>query len=192
MILFPPFPAPKIQKGVCAKNNVKFYRFISHLVRFWSKTMSKILKKMDVFWIHQHSTSAASLRIYISLNKCYYVLALSMNIVSGSRLSRDGYHFESVKNGYSISKDCISMFMHLIDLDCNETHINSVDAKKCKLSDDNTMFMWHCYLGHVGIKRMKKLHNDSLLGSLDFYSFNTCKPCLMGKMTRTPFTGFVE
>jgi hypothetical protein len=76
--------------------------------------MSKILKKMDVFWIHQHSTSAASLWIYISLNKCYYVLALSMNIVSGSRLSRDGYHFESVKNGCSISKDCISMFMHLI------------------------------------------------------------------------------
>jgi hypothetical protein len=39
---------------------------------------------------------------------------------------------------------------------------------------------------------MKKVHNDGLLGSLDFDSFDTCKPCLMGKMTRTLFTGFVE
>jgi hypothetical protein len=52
--------------------------------------------------------------------------------------------------------------------------------------------MWHCRLGHVGVKRMKKLHSDGLLGSLDFDSFDTCKPCLMGKMTRTPFTRFVE
>jgi hypothetical protein len=43
-----------------------------------------------------------------------------------------------------------------------------------------------------GIKRMKKLYSDGLLGSLDFDSYNTCEPCLLGKMTRTPFTGFVE
>jgi hypothetical protein len=39
---------------------------------------------------------------------------------------------------------------------------------------------------------MKKLHKDGLLGSLDFDSFDTCEPCLMGKLTKTPFTGFVE
>jgi hypothetical protein len=59
-----------------------------------------------------------------------------------------------------------------------------VDAKRCKLSDDNTTFMWHCRLGHVGVKRMKKLHSDGLFGSLDFDSFDTCEPCLMGKMTK--------
>jgi hypothetical protein len=52
--------------------------------------------------------------------------------------------------------------------------------------------MWHCRLGHIGVKRMKKLHSDSLLGSLDFDYFDTCEPCLMGKMTRTQFTKFVE
>jgi hypothetical protein len=39
---------------------------------------------------------------------------------------------------------------------------------------------------------LKKLHNDGLLGSLDFDYFDTCEPCLLGKMTRTPFPGFVE
>jgi hypothetical protein len=40
--------------------------------------------------------------------------------------------------------------LYVLDLDCNDTHINSVDAKRCKLSDAKTMFMWHCRLGHVG------------------------------------------
>jgi hypothetical protein len=46
-------------------------------------------------------------RMILVLNKCYYVPALRMNIVSGSRITRDGYHFESVTNGCSISKDGI-------------------------------------------------------------------------------------
>jgi hypothetical protein len=53
------------------------------------------------------------------------------------------------------------------------------------------MYMWHCHLSHVGVKRTKKLHKDGLLASLDFDSFDTCEPCLMGKMTKTPFTGSV-
>jgi hypothetical protein len=82
--------------------------------------------------------------------------------------------------------------LYILDLDCNVTHINSVDAKRCKLSDDNTTYTWHCRLGHVGVKRMKKLHNDGLLGSLDFDSFDMCEPCILGKMTKTLFIGFVE
>jgi hypothetical protein len=95
-------------------------------------------------------------------------------------VSRDGYFFKSVTNGCSIFKDDIFYVhapirdgLYILDLDCNESHINSVDAKRCKLSDDNTTYTWHCRLGHVGVKRMKKLHNDGLLGSLDFDSFDT-------------------
>jgi hypothetical protein len=88
-----------------------------------------------------------------------------MNIVSGSRVLRDGYFFKSVTNGFSIYKnhifyvhapDCDGLY--ILDPDCNESHINSVDAKRCKHSDDNTMYIWQYRLGHVGVKRMKKLH----------------------------------
>jgi hypothetical protein len=65
------------------------------------------------------------------LNKCYYIPALSMNIVSGSRLSQDGYHFESITNGCSISKDGVFYVhtpirdgLYILDLDCNVTHMN--------------------------------------------------------------------
>ena len=40
--------------------------------------------------------------LVLNLNNCYLVPALSMNIVSGSRLIRDGYSFKSENNGCSI------------------------------------------------------------------------------------------
>ena len=39
---------------------------------------------------------------------------------------------------------------------------------------------------------MKKLHSGGLLESLDCESLSTCEPCLMGKMTKTPFSGTIE
>ncbi len=39
---------------------------------------------------------------------------------------------------------------------------------------------------------MKKLHADGLLESLDYESFDTCEPCLMGKMTKTLFSRTME
>ena len=39
---------------------------------------------------------------------------------------------------------------------------------------------------------MKKLHTDGLLESLDYESLDACEPCLMGKMTKTPFFGTME
>ena len=39
---------------------------------------------------------------------------------------------------------------------------------------------------------MKKLHTDGLLESLDYESLGTCKPCLMDKMTKTPFSRTME
>ena len=48
-----------------------------------------------------------------------------------------------------------------------------------------------CRLGHIGIKRMKKLHAGGLLESLDYESFDTCEPCLMGKMTKAGRNGSI-
>ncbi|CAD6255986.1 unnamed protein product [Miscanthus lutarioriparius] len=45
--------------------------------------------------------------------------------------------------------------------------------------------------GHISENRMKRLHSDGLLTLFDFESYETCEACLLGKMTKTPFTGFV-
>ena len=39
---------------------------------------------------------------------------------------------------------------------------------------------------------MKKLHADGILESLDYESLDACEPCLMGKMTKTPFSETME
>ena len=47
-------------------------------------------------------------------------------------------------------------------------------------------------LGHIGVKSMKKIHADGLLESLDYESLDACESCLMGKMTKTPFSGIMQ
>ena len=81
--------------------------------------------------------------------------------------------------------------LFILDLDC-ETHIHNTDVKRRRTTKLNTTYLWHCRLGHIGHKHMKKLHSDGLLSSLDFESFDTCEACLMGKMGKTPFKGIVE
>ena len=90
------------------------------------------------------------------------------------------YGFAPVVNG-----------LFILDLECGNDVYN-IDAKRLKKTEINTTFMWHCCLGHIGKKRMQKLHSDGILQSFDFESFDTCEACLMGKMTKTPFTGHVE
>ena len=75
----------------------------------------------------------------------------------------------------------------MLNLDHGDTNIHNIDAKTCKVDNYSATYLWHCRLGHIGVKRMKKLHTDGLLESL-----GTCEPCLMGKMTETPFSGTME
>ena len=80
----------------------------------------------------------------------------------------------------------------LLNLDHSDTHIHNIDAKRSKVDNDSATYLWHCHLGHIGVKRMKKLHADVLLESLDYESFDTCEPCLMGKTTKAPFNGTMK
>ena len=82
--------------------------------------------------------------------------------------------------------------LFLLNLDCGDTYIHNIDAKRCKVDNDSATYLWHCRLGHIRVKCMKKLHKDGLLESLDYESFDACKPCLMGMMTKTPFSGTME
>ena len=61
-----------------------------------------------------------------------------------------------------------------------------------KVDNDSATYLWHCRLDHIGVKRMKKFHANGLLESLGYESFDTCEPCLMGKMTKTLFSGTTE
>ena len=108
----------------------------------------------------------------------------------GSCLLQYGYSFKSKNNCYSVGHT--PKVNGLLNLDCSDKHIHNIEAKRCKVNNDSATYLWHCRLGHIGVKRMKKIHADGLLESLDYESIDACKPCLMGKMTKTPFSGTME
>ena len=102
----------------------------------------------------------------LNLNKCYLVFALSMNMVRPCLLQY-GYSSKSENN-------CCSIYMNktfyghtpdvhgLLNPDRDNTHIHDIDAKRCNVDNGSATSLWHCHLGHIGVKRMKKLHEDGL------------------------------
>ena len=99
--------------------------------------------------------------------------------------------------GYSckLENNCCSIYMSNIfygHAPLKSGHIHSIEAKRYKFNNDSATYLWHCRLGHIGVKRMKKLHAGGLLESLDYGSLDACEPCLMGQMTKTPFSGTME
>ena len=79
-----------------------------------------------------------------------------------------------------------------LDLDRSDTHNHNIETKRCRVDNDSATYLWHCRLGHIGVKRMKKLHADGLLESLDYESLDACEPCLMGTMTKTLFSATMK
>ena len=96
--------------------------------------------------------------LVMNLNNCYLVPALSLNIISGSCLMRDGYSFKLENNGCSIymgnifyGHAPIVRGLFLLNLDSDDTHVHNIDAKRCRVDNDSTTFFCHCHLGHIGI-----------------------------------------
>ena len=58
--------------------------------------------------------------------------------------------------------------------------------KRCRVDNDSATYLSHCRLGHIGVKRMKKIHADGPLESFDYESLETCKSYHMGKMIERP------
>ena len=105
--------------------------------------------------------------LVLDLNNCYLVPALSMNIISRSYLMRDDYSFKSKNNGCSIYMSNIfyghaplKSGLFLLNLDSSDTHIHNIHAKRCKVDNDSATYSRHFRSGHIGVKRMKKLHAD--------------------------------
>ena len=130
------------------------------------------------------------------LNNCYFVPARNRNLISISSLTKDGHEFIINKNEFVIRKENIfygnvrtENGLYILDLETeNSESIYNINTKKLKANDLNPTYFWHCRLGHINEKRISELHKDGLLDSFDFESFETCESCLLGKMTKTPFS----
>ena len=88
------------------------------------------------------------------------------------------------RNGLCYASASFVNGLYVID---QGTPINNINTKRLRIGDSNACFLWHCRLGHINEKRIKKLQEDGLLGFFDWESMNRCESCLLGKMTIAPF-----
>jgi hypothetical protein len=134
----------------------------------------------------------------LELNNYYCISTLCKNVIYSSCLKEvDGYEIIIKNKRCSIYYNAI-FYAHcplvngLYVLDLEDKYVCNINTKRARLNDLNPTFIWHCRLGHINVKRIEILHKDGLLSSFDFESFDTCESCLLGKMTKTPFTGQSE
>ena len=132
----------------------------------------------------------------IVLKNVCYSASMARNIMSFNALFIDGFNF-IFDNGsilvykndvfYFKASPCRGILETTVSL--NDSSIYNVDSSK---SDLDKSRLWHCRLGHINKKRIAKLQLDGVLESFDVSSFDECESCLMGKMTKAPFTGNCE
>ena len=138
--------------------------------------------------------------LVLELDNCYYVLAMSRNIISISCLDMVGFSLIIQNNTCSIYYDDIfygdahlSNGLYILNHDNpNAKSIYNINTKRFRSNDLNTTYLWHYRLGHINEKCISKLYQDGLLHSFDFESYEVCESCLLGKMTKAPFTGDSE
>ena len=131
--------------------------------------------------------------LILELNNCYFVPSITKNIISVSVLDNEGFCFEIKNKCCSISYN--NMFyasaklingLYVLD---RTVQVYNINSKKQKSNDLNPTYLWHCRMGHINQKRIQKLQKDGILTSFDYESFDVCESCLLGKMTKSPFTG---
>jgi hypothetical protein len=118
--------------------------------------------------------------LVLELNNNYCIPALYKNIISYSCLE-EVHGFEII-----IKNKCCSIYYNgffyahcslvngLYVLDREDKSICNINMKKARLNNLNPTFIWHCRLGHINEKRIKRLHKVSLLSSFDLESFDMC------------------
>nr|GEU73779.1 hypothetical protein [Tanacetum cinerariifolium] len=138
-------------------------------------------------------------RVMIDLNNCCYSSEMTINIISFHALFKDGYKFLfENENGDTLvysngcfmfkASPCKGIYETVKCISNNGNVILNVvsshDLDKSKL--------WHFRHGRVNKKRMAQLQKDGVLESFDLKSDDACESCLLGRMTKSPFTRTCE
>ena len=105
----------------------------------------------------------------LDLKNCYFVPAMSRNIVSISCLDMDGFEFTIVngiiqicRQGILYGTAMLQNGLYILDLSKKES-IYNINTKRVKSNELNPTYFCHCRLGHVNEKRISRLHKAGVL-----------------------------
>ncbi|KAM1231132.1 hypothetical protein ACFX2F_041302 [Malus domestica] len=131
----------------------------------------------------------------LDLFQTLYVPSCSRNLVSVSKLDRNGFFIK-------IGNECFSLYKktsfvgsgiligELYNLKLNNrfaetffTLHHNVGTKR-SLNNENSSFLWHKRLGHISREGLERLVKNEILPNLDFTDLGVCVDCIKGKQTK--------
>ncbi|GJY33863.1 zinc finger, CCHC-type containing protein, partial [Tanacetum coccineum] len=146
-------------------------QYLAELLK--NKKLSQGASGLEVEAIGSYHLSLPS-GLVIVLNNCHYAPSISRGIISVSCLYDDSYVNRFVDNSIQVSRNNMVYFSVVlrdgifeIDLSDSYTNVSSIYALSNKRSKSNldSALLWHCRLGHINKKRIKKLQHNGLLTS---------------------------
>ena len=127
------------------------------------------------------------------MNDCHYCPSFLLNVISVGQLAIEGYEFSIkndiiyiIKNGIKLMNGRLNNDIFLLS---QSVSVMYTSGKRPRINDVSDAYLRHCRLGHINKNRINRLVGDGLLDIGDYESLPTCESYLLGKMTKSPFTG---
>ena len=128
---------------------------------------------------------------YIVLNKYHYYPSFCLNIISVGLLVNSNYEItikrnfcDIILNGVTIMRRQLNNGIYIV----SRPNVMYISNKYLRTIDVMDAYLWHYRLGHIDKNRMNRLDQEKILDKDNYESLPTCKSCLLGKMTKSPFT----
>nr|KYP39242.1 Retrovirus-related Pol polyprotein from transposon TNT 1-94 [Cajanus cajan] len=122
---------------------------------------------------------------HLYLFETLYVLSISRNLVSLSKLDVNGYSikfgngcFSLYKHTHLIGSGILCDGLYKLNLDNLFAEIlltlhHNIGIKN-GLENERSTYLWHKHLGHVSKERLKRLVKNEILPDLDVIDLNVC------------------
>ena len=159
---------------------------------------SKPLTQMrSLFSFEKHWNLSIGFRYghHLDSFQTFYVLSVSRNLISLSRLNSVGYSFTFANRCFSLFKhnniigfEILSEGLYKLKLDnifesLLKLHHNV--STKCGLVNESLAYLQHKRLGHISKARIKRLVKNEILPDLNFIDLDICVDFIKGNKQKT-------
>ncbi|GAA0165128.1 hypothetical protein LIER_39919 [Lithospermum erythrorhizon] len=142
--------------------------------------------------------------VTFDVGEVYYILGLKDNLLSVGQLEEKQLTVTFKEGKCSVHHP---KWGQIMEMQMRSTRMFTIipemkEIKTCQSSNITLIryknngleptYLWHCRIGHVNENHTKELHFGGILEGFDYGSYGTYEFCLLGKMTRSPFTGHNE
>ena len=134
----------------------------------------------------------------LSVSNVYQIPKLTHNLLSVGQLTKLGFSLTFSSTGVVMQDSQTGQIVgtarkvgRLFELIILPLSSSCLSASVFSGQSTSSLTLWHFFLGHASIFRVKQLVSRGLLGSVSNKSFD-CMPCQFGKQTTLPFNNNIS